>query len=234
MRILIVEDDVELSKLMKSSLESETFSVDCAEDGEKGSYWARINEYDLVILDFVLPKKDGSRVCEEIRTSGKDIPIIMTTVHSCPNFRAKVLNGGADDCLTKPFSFNELLARIRALLRRPKNIESQVIKIDNLTLDIAQQRVAKEDRDVYLTRKEFSLLEYLMMNRGMVVSRGMIMEHVWDAGGDPFSNTIEAHILNLRRKLEDEERKELIRTIPGRGYIMDCKKKRNMEKTENV
>ena len=173
MRILIVEDDVEAGKLMKSSLEAESFCVDCAEDGEKGSYWARINDYDLVVLDYVLPKKDGIKVCEEIRLSGKCMPIIMITMRSCPNFRAKILNGGADDCITKPFSFNELLARIRALLRRPKTIESSVIHIDNLTLDITQQKVAKEDKDVYLTRKEFSLLEYLALNRGTIVSRGM-------------------------------------------------------------
>lgn len=226
MRVLIIEDDEDVSRLLKNSLEAEAFSVDVAHDGEKGSYMARINGYDIVILDFVLPKKDGKTICQEIRKAGKKMPIIMLTVRSAVDIKVDMLNTGVDDYLTKPFSFHELLARMRALLRRPTALEQSVITIGKLSLDSLKQRVTIAGETIYLTRKEFALLEYLMRNKGIVVSRGMILEHVWDAEGDPFSNTIEAHILNLRRKIEKPLKKKLIKTIPGRGYIIDTARKR--------
>ena len=221
MRILIIEDDEDISRSLKSSLEAETFSVDQAFDGERGSYLARTNDYDLILLDYMLPKKDGKTTCMEIRQAGKMMPIIMLTVRSATEAKVELLNAGADDYLTKPFSFQELRARIRALLRRPAQLESAVFEVGDLSVDTLRQKVIRAGKEVYLTRKEFALLEYLLKHQGIVVSRGMIMEHVWDAEGDPFSNTIEAHILNLRKKVDTSTKKKLIQTVPGRGYTID-------------
>jgi DNA-binding response OmpR family regulator len=221
MRVLIVEDDEDVSASLKTSLEAETFSVDTAFDGERGSYLARTNDYDLVILDYMLPKKDGKTICTEIRQAGKTVPIIMLTVRSATEAKVELLNAGADDYLTKPFSYQELRARIRALLRRPQEIQTTVLNLDDLVMDTMRQKVTRAEKEIYLTRKEFSLLEYLMKHQGIVISRGMIMEHVWDAEGDPFSNTIEAHILNLRKKIDTGHKKKLIHTIPGRGYTVE-------------
>ncbi len=224
MRILVVEDEKEISKFLKASLEAEFFSVDVAEDGEQGSYLGRTTDYDLVILDNILPKKTGSGVCEDIRKNGKNVPIIMLSVKADTASKVELLNAGADDYLIKPFSLEELLARIRALLRRPKHIESEVLTLDDLTLDTKTCVVRRGKSDIYLTRKEFMLLEYLLRNKSIVLSRGMILEHVWDMDADPFSNTIESHILSLRRKIDSPSKRKLIHTIPGRGYKMDLRK----------
>jgi DNA-binding response OmpR family regulator len=223
MRILIIEDSKEITNFLKLSLEGEQFVVDVAEDGEKGSFWARTNDYDLIILDNILPKKTGLEVCEEIRKSGKTMPIIVLSVRSETLTKIQLLNAGADDYLIKPFSFEELLARIRALLRRPKVIESEILQVDDLTLDTKKCLVKRgKKEEIYLTRKEFMLLEYLLKNSGSVLSRGMIMEHVWDMNVDPFSNTIESHILSLRRKIDIPGKKKLIHTVSGRGYKIDA------------
>ncbi len=218
MRILIVEDEKEILNFLKVSLEAECFVVDMAEDGEGGSYLARTNDYDLIILDNMLPKKSGREICEEIRKDGKNVPILMLSVKSETTTKIDLLNAGADDYLTKPFSFEELLARARALLRRPKQIESETIRVKDLSLDTKKHLAKKGDREIYLTRKEFILLEYLMRNPGLVLSRGMIMEHVWDMHADPFSNTVESHILNIRKKIDSKSKIKLIHTVPGRGY----------------
>ena len=218
MRILIIEDDKGIINFLKNSLEGENFVVDTAEDGEKGSFIARTNDYDLIILDKNLPKKDGNHVCADIRKIGKSVPILVLSVESGIDTKIKFLNDGADNYLTKPFSFEELLARIKALLRRPEKIERDVLEIRDLILDKNKKIVSRNNKEIYLTRKEFALLEYLMKNQGMALSRGMIMEHVWDMNLDPFSNTIETHILNLRKKIERKNTKQLIQTLPGRGY----------------
>ncbi len=220
MRILIIEDDKEILNFLKSSLEAENFIVDAFEDGEQGSFAGRTNDYDLIILDYFLPKKDGRQVCADIRKDGKNVPIIMLSVESEVNTKVELLNIGADDYLTKPFSFEELLARVKALVRRPRKIENEVLIVNDLVLDAAGQTVKLKERDIYFTRKEFSLLEYLMRNQGKVLTRTMIMEHVWDMNADPFSNTVETHILNLRRKIGYENRCKFIHTVPGRGYRM--------------
>jgi len=222
-RILIVEDDKNISAFLKSSLEAENFVADTAEDGEKGSYLARTNDYDLIILDYVMPKKDGLAVCQELRALNKTVPILMLSVKAEIPDRVKLLNVGVDDYVAKPFSFHELLARIRAILRRPRLVQNNPLKFADLVLDSERQMVWKGKKEIYLTRKEFLLLEYFMKNAGRVLSRGLIMEHVWSIDGDPFSNTIEAHILNLRRKVDDGKKK-LIHTVPGRGYKLDLKK----------
>lgn len=224
MKILVVEDEKGIRESIKSSLEGEYFSVDVAEDGEAGSILARSNDYDLIILDYILPKKLGLEICREIRSRKKTVPIIILSVMSEPHKKVTMLNCGADDYLTKPFSFEELLARIRALLRRPAEIKSEILKINNLILNTIQHVVTLNGQEVYLTRKEFELLEYLMRNQGKVLSRGVLMEHVWDMNADPFSNTIETHILNLRRKIDIDSENKLIHTLPGSGYRMVSKK----------
>ncbi len=222
MRVLLIEDDPQILLMLSSYLESACFAVDSCSDGTQGSFLARTNDYDLVILDYMLPGKDGLRICHEIREAGKKMPLLMITVRSEISDKVLLLNKGVDDYVTKPFSFEELIARINALLRRPQSINEPVMKIGTITIDAARQRVMRGDKEVYLTRKEYSLLEYLARNEGHVVSRGTIMEHVWSMESDPFSNTIEAHIFNLRKKIQHGKR-ELIHTVPGRGYMLEEK-----------
>jgi len=217
MKLLIIEDDSSIRNVLRMSLESSCFVVDTAEDGDLGSYMARSNDYDLIILDNVLPKKLGREVCRDIRESGKNTPIILLSMKSDVLEKVSVLDAGADDYMTKPFSFEELLARIRALTRRPKNIKEKIFKVVDVTLDSDKYFVSKSGKEIELTKKEFSLLEYLLINKEKVVTRGQILEHVWDINADPFSNTIESHIVNLRRKIGDVNKK-IIKNIPGRGY----------------
>ncbi len=222
MRILLVEDEKEITDFLKPCLEAENFIIDTAKDGEKGSFLARTNDYDLIILDIGLPKKNGSQVCREIREENKNVPIIVLTVKSEIDNKLNLFNRGADDYVTKPFSFEELLARIRAVLKRPHQTEDEILAIDDLILDTRRHLVKRGAKEIYLTRKEFILLEYMIKNQGMVLSRGMIMEHAWDINADPFSNTIESHILKLRRKIDNKKNKrKLIHTIPGRGYKIE-------------
>jgi DNA-binding response OmpR family regulator len=218
MHILVVEDEKEISDFLRVSLEAECFAVDTAFDGETGSYLARTNNYDLIILDNILPKKEGRLACKEIRDAGKTTPIIMLSVKSETVTKVDLLNAGADDYMTKPFSLDELLARMRALLRRPKEMENEILSIDDLTIDPKKHTVRRGNKEIYLTRKEFVLLSYLLKNAGSAMSRGMIMEHVWDMNIDPFSNTIESHILSLRKKIDAKSKKKLIQTVPGIGY----------------
>jgi len=223
-KILLIDDDELLVESLKASLEAESYSIDCAYDGERGSFLARTNPYDLIILDNILPKKSGTKVCEEIRAGGINSHLIMLSVRDDASIKTNVLNSGADDYITKPFSFQELHARIKAILRRPKEIKSDILRIDNLIVDTAKQLVRRGKKTIYLTRKEFCLLEYMLRHKSNVVSRGMIMEHVWNIDTDPFSNTIEAHILNLRKKIEGSKQKKLIYNVPGRGYKISLDK----------
>ncbi|MCD4761590.1 response regulator transcription factor [bacterium] len=221
MKILVVEDEKEILEFLRKSLEAECYVVDTAEDGEKGSFMARTNEYDLIILDNTMPKKIGQEVCKDVRKDGKNVPILILSVRSETTTKVDLLNAGADDYLTKPFSLDELLARIKALTRRPAKIEDEVLQVEDLVLDAGRHLVKRGEIDIGLTRKEFVLLKYLMKNQGTVLSRSMIMEHVWDMNADPFSNTIESHIVSLRKKVDLEGKKKLIHTINGRGYKMN-------------
>jgi DNA-binding response OmpR family regulator len=221
MRILVVEDERQIAGFLKDGLSGKHYNVDLAFDGERGSFMARTTNYDLVILDNILPKKTGFEVCRDIRERGKTMPILMLSVKSDTATKVELLNAGADDYLIKPFSLDELLARMNALLRRPANLESDIMHLDDLTIDTIRCTVARGGKRIYLTRKEFMLLAYLLRNRSNVVSRAMILEHVWDMDGDPFSNTIESHISSLRRKIDPPGRRKLIHTVPGRGYKAD-------------
>jgi two-component system OmpR family response regulator len=223
MRALVIDDERGVRETLAENLRSRCFAVDTAEDGTEGSYMARTNTYDLIILDNMLPEKNGTVVCEEIRKTGRNTPILVLSALSDSWRKVELLNAGADDYMIKPFSFEELMARIRALMRRPADMESDILTVDALVLDTKHQTVKREEVGIYLTRKEYMLLEYLMRNRGSVLSRAMIMEHVWDMTSDPFSNTIESHILSLRRKVDKPHEKKLIHTVPGRGYRIDEK-----------
>lgn len=217
MKLLIVEDNVSIRNILRMNLENQSFVVDEAEDGERGSYFARINKYDLIILDNILPKKMGKEVCNEIRKSGITSPILLLSAKDDVDSKVELLNCGADDYLTKPFSFAELNARIKSLLRRPQVIEDIILQSRGIELNTTTFEAFKNKKKIYLTRKEFMILEMLMKRTGKVISRGEMVEHVWDMNADPFSNTLEAHIRNLRKKLNDD-RKNIIKNIPGRGY----------------
>lgn len=218
MKILLVEDDESISKVLKEGLETELFAVDVATDGEEGSSMGRSNDYDLIILDVTLPKKSGLEVLADIRAKGKIVPVLVLSIESETDLKVRMLDSGADDYLNKPFSFKELMARIRALLRRPNKMESETFTVDDLTLNTKTHAVSRGNKEIHLTRKEFMLLQLLMQNHGDVISRGMINEHVWDNEADPLSKTIESHILSLRRKINLNGKKKLIETLSGRGY----------------
>lgn len=222
MKILLVEDDQSIAEFIASGLETAAGIVDIAYTGTDGSYIARVNEYDAIILDYSLPEKNGLIVCEEIRRAGKATPIIFLSILGDTRRKIQALEKGADDYMTKPFSMEELIARIHALIRRPKQIIGSTLRAQDLEVNTERQLVTRNNTPLYLTRKEYNLLEYLMRNQGTILSRAMIMEHVWNAESDPFSNTIEAHILNLRKKIDINDRTTLIRNIPGRGYTIDA------------
>ncbi len=221
MKILIIEDEKDIRTFLKSNLEDSGFSVDCAETGEGGTFLALSNDYDLILLDLNLPDKNGLEVCRSLRLAGKETPIIILTVETETDNKVKLLNAGVDDYLTKPFSVSELIARIKALLRRPKKISGGLLSFGDLILDSDKQTVKQKSKIIYLTRKEFGLLEYLLRNRGRIVSRGEIIEHVWDSEADIFSNTIETHVVNLRKKLNKDGKSSLIKTYSGRGYAIN-------------
>ncbi len=228
MRILIIEDDSDTTSFLKKCLKEKGFAVDTADDGETGSYFARTNDYDLILLDCGLPKKDGKEVCGEIRSQEhperKHTPVIMISAAGQVADKVGGLAIGADDYITKPFFFDEIFARIQAVLRRPHTRQSPIFSLADLSIDCDKQRVARGKDCIYLTRKEFSLLEFLMRNSGKVVSRSSLAEHVWDMNADPFSNTIETHILNLRNKVDRKYKTKLIHSVPGRGYKIDMQR----------
>jgi len=184
MNLLIVDDDKEIVDFLKPSLKAEGFVIDTADNGEDGLYKSQINNYDLIILDNVLPKKTGLQVCSELRKEENCVPILILSAKLETETKTDFLNSGADDYVIKPFAFAELLARIKALLRRPKNIEHNILQVDDLILDVEGHTVISNNKDVRLTMKEFSLLEYLMKNKNRVLSRGEILEHVW--GSDAY------------------------------------------------
>ncbi|HPT08191.1 MAG TPA: response regulator transcription factor [bacterium] len=225
MKILIIEDDKTVTSLLKESLNKEIFSVDFSYDGNNGLFLFRTNHYDLIIVDYNIPIKNGQEVIKEIRQEDKNIKIIVLTVDASLETKEAFFNLGVDDYVTKPFIFSELLSRIKAVIRRPNITQKLIYKIDDLIVDIDRHLVTRDKKSIYLTFKEMMLLEFLLKNRGKVLSHTVIMENIWDFNADPFSNTIESHILKLRRKLNpNRNKRELIHTIKGRGYKLDLKK----------
>lgn len=220
MRILLVEDEPDVARLLAKGLREQTHAVDVATDGEAASYQIHVNDYDLVILDVMLPHKDGFEVCRELRDAGSPVPVLMLTARDDVQDRITGLDSGADDYLVKPFDFHELLARVRALLRRGQSLQPETIEIADLKLNIRSHEVRRAGRSIELTAKEYALLEYLARRAGQIVSRSDIASHVWDENFDPFSNLIEVYIQRLRRKIDDGEERKLIRTLRGEGYML--------------
>lgn len=221
MRVLLVEDDSRIANFVAKGLRENSYAVDIAEDGDEAAYMASINPYDLFVLDVNLPKKNGFEVCSELRENGNKKPVLMLTARDAIDDRISGLDIGADDYLTKPFEFRELLARLRALSRRQGELRPPKIVISDLEVDTISQNVRRGGRPIDLTAKEYSLIEFLAMNKGRVVGREEISEHVWDETFDPFSNLIEVYIKRLRTKLDENCGKQLIHTRRGMGYILD-------------
>ncbi|MBS1788682.1 MAG: response regulator transcription factor [Acidobacteria bacterium] len=218
MRILLVEDEPDVARMLSKGLREQSFAVDVETDGVAAGYQAQIHDYDLIILDVMLPRKDGFTVCRELRAAGSPVPVLMLTAKDDVRDRITGLDSGADDYLIKPFDFHELLARVRALLRRGPMLQPETIEIADLKIDTRAHQVTRANQTIELTAKEYALLEYLARCAGQVVSRAEIASHVWDENFDPFSNLIEVYIQRLRRKIDDGHDPKLIRTLRGEGY----------------
>lgn len=218
MHILLVEDEKRLSDVIKRGLLEHGFAVDQAYDGQEGQYLAEAEAYDLIILDLMLPKVDGLTVCKNLRHKDVKTPILMLTAKTTVDDKIAGLDTGADDYLTKPFSFLELRSRVHALIRRSNKEASPVIKIDDLELDPTKRTVTRAGEDISLTPKEFSILEFLVRHKNEVVTRTMIIEHVWDYNFESMSNVIDVFMATLRRKVDKSSKVKLIHTIHGVGY----------------
>jgi DNA-binding response OmpR family regulator len=220
MRLLLVEDDSRIARFVAKGLREQAYAVDVVTTGDDALYQAEINTYDLVILDVMIPGRDGFAVCRELRKSGHRTPILMLTARDAVEDRITGLDHGADDYLTKPFEFRELLARLRALLRRSGELHLPRIVVADLILDTAGQNVSRAGRNIPLTAKEYALLEFLARNAGRVVGRAEIAEHVWDETFDAFSNLIEVYVNRVRRKIEAGAGAPLLHTRRGAGYML--------------
>ena len=220
MRLLVVEDDQEMTRYLKRGLEESGYAVDLACDGEDGLHQALSGVYDAVLLDVMLPKRDGFEVVSELRRRGSSVPVLMLTARDGVIDRVRGLDTGADDYLPKPFSFAELQARLRALLRRGTSAPLTTLSAADLRMDLVARRVFRGHRELELTPKEFSLLEYFLRNKGHVLTRTMILEHVWDYNFDPGSNVIDVHVRRLRKKVDQDRLPPLLHTARGIGYVL--------------
>ena len=219
MRILVVEDEKKIAGFVKRGLKEEGYAVDVAADGDEGYELASVNDYDLIILDLMLPKCDGVTLCKKLRADKLEVPVIMLTAKTSVQDKVTGLDAGANDYLTKPFAFEELLARLRVLLRKPVQPATRM-QIADLVLDLLSHKVTRAARDIVLSSREFALLDYLMRNADTVVTRTMISEHVWDIDFDTNTNVIDVYINYLRNKIDADFDKKLIQTIRGRGYML--------------
>ncbi len=222
MRLLLVEDDSRIARFVARGLQEQSYAVDVVANGEDALYQVEINDYDVIVLDVMIPGRDGFATCRGVRALGKRMPILMLTARDAVDDRILGLDSGADDYLTKPFEFGELLARLRALLRRPKDLRPSQIRVGDLELDTGAQTAKRGDRSISLTAKEYALLEFLARNANRVIGRAEIAEHVWDESFDPFSNLIEVYVNRVRRKLGDENGRPLLQTRRGSGYILSA------------
>ncbi|HUI29315.1 MAG TPA: response regulator transcription factor [Candidatus Acidoferrales bacterium] len=220
MRILVVEDEKKVASFIKKGLEEQSYAVDVAYDGRQGEDLASHNDYDLIILDILLPVQDGVQTCQRIRGRKIDSPILMLTAIGDTEAKVRGLDSGADDYLTKPFHFEELLARVRALLRRKSQDKSSTLQVGELMLDPVSRKVERDGRQIRLTSREFALLEYFMRNNGKTLSRVHIAQHVWNVNFDMESNVIDVYVKLLRQKVDKDFKKQLIHTVIGAGYVL--------------
>jgi heavy metal response regulator len=220
MRILVVEDEKKVANFIKRGLEEEQFAVDVAYDGEEGLYMGQTNPYDLILMDLMLPKMDGLAVIRELRTRNIMTPVLCLTAKDAVDDIVSGLDSGSDDYLTKPFAFAELLARVRALLRRGSQDRGAEIRFADLRLDPVEHKVWRNNKEIELTAKEYGLLEYFMRNPNQILTRTMIAEHVWDYTFDSFTNIIDVYVNYLRKKVDRDYEKKLIHTVRGVGYIL--------------
>lgn len=220
MKILVIEDDPTVGPFIKRGLEEQRWGVDLIDDGEKGEGMAATGEYDLIILDMRLPGKTGLEVLHSLRGRGYDGPILILTAQDALDAKVQTLRAGADDYVTKPFAFEELLARVEALARRPRVMASPILKVDDLVVNLDTREVTRADRPIDLTPKEYAVLEYLMRHQGRVMSRTLITEYAWGYHFDPGTNIVDVVINHLRKKIEGDEYKKLIFTVRGVGYVI--------------
>jgi DNA-binding response OmpR family regulator len=221
MRILLVEDDADLAQFIRKGLKEEHYAVDVAADGEEGLALALGNSYDLMILDIMLPKLDGLTLCRRIRDKGISTPVLLLTARNTVETKVSGFDIGADQFMPKPFAFAELLARIRALLRRGSSQQIAHLQAADLRLDPASHRVWRAGQEISLTNKEYALLEFLLRNKNRVLTRTAIIEHVWDISYDPMTNIVDAHIRALRAKIDRDFSPPLIATVRGAGYMLE-------------
>jgi heavy metal response regulator len=219
MRLLLVEDEKNVAAFIKKGLEEEFYTVDVAEDGDAGYVMAEVNPYDLVILDVMLPGMNGMDLCRKLRGKGMKAPVLMLTAMDSVDSKVEGLESGADDYLTKPFAFSELLARVKALLRRYTDSASELF-LEDLKIDLLARKVLRCGQEVQLTPKEYSLLEYMLRNKGRVLSRTQIIENIWGYNFDPSTNVIDVHIRSLREKVDESFPRKLIHTVRGVGYVL--------------
>jgi len=222
MKILVVEDEERVAQFIQKGLKEEGHAIDVSYDGEDGGFLAEVNDYDLILLDVMLPKKNGISVCREIRARGVATPVLMLTARDSVEDRVRGLDAGADDYLVKPFAFEELLARVRALLRRRSDTKTPTLQLADLELDPITRLVTRSGKPIRLTTKEYSLLEYLLRNANKVLSRTLIGEHVWDMNFDPESNVIDVYISHLRNKIDKGYDVPLLHTMRGQGYLLSA------------
>jgi heavy metal response regulator len=220
MRVLVVEDEDKIARFIKRGLKEEGYAVDVAKDGEEGHFQAATNDYDIVVLDVLLPKMDGFSLCSRLRKENITTPIIMLTARDEVRDKVKGFDCGADDYLTKPFAFEELLARMRANLRKKSSSVRSLYKVADLSLDVLKHEVRRAGKEISLTAREYTFLEYLMQHSGQIVTRTMIAEHVWDVHFDTCTNVIDVYIKYLRDKIDDGHSLKLIHTLRGRGYML--------------
>ena len=218
MRLLIVEDDAKINATLAQAFHEERYAVDVAHDGETGEEMAFVNDYDAIVLDLMLPKKDGQGVIRELRDHGVKTPILVLTARDGVTDRIANLNLGADDYVVKPFDIEEVIARVRALVRRGSDVRTTRLVTGDLVLDVTSHTVKRGDRQIGLTQTEYAILEYLMHHPNKVVSRAELMEHVWDDSYDGFSNIVDVYMRRLRAKLDEESEVRLLETVRGAGY----------------
>jgi heavy metal response regulator len=217
-RVLLVEDEPRIADFISRGLSEEGYAVDVASDGEDALHWPELVDFDVIVLDVMLPVRDGIDVCRTLRQRGARTPILMLTAKDAVEDRVRGLDSGADDYLVKPFAFAELLARVRALLRREQAVQGSLLHVGELELDTATRTASRAGEAIELTTKEYAILEYLMRHPNQVLTRTMIAEHVWNYDFDAESNVIDVHVRNLRRKIDDSFKTKLLQTVRGAGY----------------